>query len=209
MTVCEALFHYLKVAGYAVYAFQGLIAGLLAIGAAFIAARPVWKQLEELRRQHAELLGDLEPDMYIDWNFDIGSSNGVLPNVFLIVVNRHRLSINIKAFHLLMETGETLLVEHADTGNTLTGGDGNRGDSRTFTCDYRIAGRDIKDNSVKFQLLIGENCVGQPNSVAEVAVEVEYLLMANEPQQKSMLVKGRVRRAGRPPLADSRAGESW
>lgn len=176
--------------------YQGLVAGLLAIGAARIAAKPVWEQLKELRKQHAAVLGDLEPDMSLEWKYDLGASRGELHQIVLIVVNRHRLAIRLKCFELLLDSAASLLVQEEKSGETLRHGDGNRGDKPIFTCDYRVPGRDVKDNVVCLELLFEERAPGEPGTESKVGVLVTYELQSNEPQRKTMRVSGYIRRMG-------------
>jgi len=121
--------------------YQTLIAALIALGAAMYAGRAAWSQLQATERQLAVLLGDLPPDIWVDWEWELDTDEGRLEPAILTVQNLNRRGLRVRRIQLLEPRNVPIWVYDIEKKADPLPAD--RPDPSTWDIEYRIPGRGV------------------------------------------------------------------
>ena len=180
--------------------YQALMAAGVAILAAFIAARPAWRQLQATERQLAALNGDLPPDIWIQSRFDLNVEHGALENGVLVVANRNRFPIRLKVIELIEPDIPILVYEYYDAddcsgGKSFIPGEG----FGTNIChlDYGIAGASPADDNREGLIIcfVDDGDLDRVGKDEPVRLAIEYDLIGSSVERHRVEISGFVRRA--------------
>jgi hypothetical protein len=183
--------------------YQTLIAAVVALGAAVYAGLPAWRQLRATEQQLAALMGDLPPDMWVDWEIEAGSGPGQLENAVLTIVNRNRRALRVRCVRLLKPRGVPFSLyewkpPHIPKKDPLRD---ESLDGATWDGDYLVPGRDeggAGPRAASLLAMFGDHAdEGKAGADEMVRFQVEFDLLGSTIQRHKTEVSGEVRRRAR------------
>lgn len=177
--------------------YQTLLSAALAFATAALAAALLWKQLRANRLQADAALGNIDPEFSVDWDFNIGSSEGELDDAILRVQNWNRRPISLRRILLVRPEAAILLQEF----EAVRGVSPNIGVDQISDAEVAfnrwIPGRDPAGGAaiVFLRIVMGEQGDrSRSGTEEEITLRIDYRLHGSTVDLRQVEVTGLVRR---------------